>query len=152
MIDLAIQIDKITLAEGGKVKRRWIARDDGSLVWRKRANVVWEIEHHNVGFKPKLANRPMIADDDRVFRPHEHSVTLDDFVLLRDIWRYCHIKTGMTFTARQINRHIFRDKSSWPVRRGYGDRMNPAAWIRKYNRVEESRRFAVVRGALHAQP
>jgi hypothetical protein len=145
---LAIQIDKIAIGDN-KVRRQWTLHEDGTLTWRKRADVVWKIEHHNAPQPPAKPNRPMLSAEDRPFFPHEHSVTLDDFVLLRDAWCYCHIGTNLKFTARQINRHIFKDKSTWPMRAGIETRMNPAAWIRKYNRVEDSRRFAVVREALH---
>lgn len=145
---IAIQIDKIAISED-KVQRQWTEHEDGSLTWRKRIDVAWKIERHNKGHRPAKPNRPMLSADDRPFLPYEHSVTLDDFVLLRDRYIYCHIKTGLTFTARQINRHIFKDKATWPMRVGHGERTNPAKWIRKYNRVEDSRRFNVVMGALH---
>lgn len=150
MIDLAIQIDKIAI-NSDKVRRRWTRHEDGSLTWRKRANVVWRIERHNAWPVPDSPHqhRPMLSLEDRPFFPYEHSVTLDDFVLLRDVWRFCHIGTGLTFAARQLNRHIFRDIASWPVHVGTGERKRPSAWIHKYNRVESSTRFNTVRGALN---
>lgn len=150
MINLAIQIDKIALTEN-KVQRHWETLEDGTLLWRKRVDVLWQIERHNswpVPVSPRK-HRPMFSQEDQPFFPYEQSVTLDDFVLLRDKWRFCHIGTGLTFTARQINRHIFKDVATWPVRFGFGERKRPSAWIHKYNRVESSARFNVVRGALH---
>lgn len=151
MIPIALQIDAITLADG-KVKRNWEPQPDGSFVWRKRADVVWKIERHNAPEKPKVPrqHRPMMSEENKTFYPYDQSVTLDDFVLLRDRWRYCHVGTGLTFTARQINRQIFRDKATWPVRVGTEEeRKRPSAWIHKYNRVESSSRFNIVRGALN---
>ncbi len=147
---IAIQIDKIAIGDD-KVRRQWALHEDGTLTWRKRADVVWKIERHNVYPHPTnpRRHRPMITNEDRPFFPYEHSVTLDDFVLLRDVWRYCHIATGLTFNARQINRQIFSDKATWPVRVGNEERKRPSAWIHKYNRVENSARFNVVRGAFH---
>lgn len=148
MIDLAIQIDKIAIG-GNKVQRQWTTQEDGSLIWRKRLDVMWKIELQNSWPKPTAAHRPLRSIEGRPFLAYDNSVTLDDFVMLRDVYVYCHIKTGLTFTARQINRHIFRNKSTWPVRHGEETRMNPARWIRKYNRVEDSKAFNVIRGALH---
>lgn len=147
---ISIQIDKIAIGDN-KVRRQWTVSEDGSLLWRKRADVLWKIEKHNVHSMPILPHRhrPMLTVEDRPFYPYEHSVTLDDFVLLRDVWRFVHIATGLTFTARQINRHIFKDAATWPVRVGIEERKRPAAWIHKYNRIESSARFNVIRGALH---
>ncbi len=148
MIDIAIYIDSIAIGDS-KVRRQWTVQEDGSLMWRKRADVMWKIELHNTWAKPTNAHRPMRSMTGMPFLAYDHSVTLDDFVLLADRWCYCHIATGLTFTARQINRQIFKNKATWPVRQGEEIKMNPARWIRKYNRVEDSRRFNVVRGALH---
>ncbi len=150
MTDFAIQIDRIAINRE-KVQRRWEPLEDGSFIWRKRADVAWKIEHHNAWPKPEKprAHRPMVSHEGAAFFPYEQSITLDDFVLLADRWRYCHIGTGLSFTARQINKQIFKDRASWPMRAGLETRLNPASWVRKYNRVEDTRRFNVVRGALH---
>ncbi len=150
MTDFAIQIDRIAISSD-KVQRRWEALEDGSFIWRKRADVAWKIEHPNAWPKPEKprAHRPMVSIEGVAFFPYEQSITLDDFVLLRDAWRYCHIGTGLTFTARQINKQIFKDRAAWPMRVGIEERKRPSAWIHKYNRVEDTRRFNVVRGALH---
>jgi hypothetical protein len=146
MIPIGIQIDTIVL-EGDRVRRHWEPQPDGSLQWRKRAEVIWCITRHNVCTKKR--NRPMVSHDGMPFRVHEQPVTLDHFVLLADSWRYCHIATGLTLTARQINKMIFTDQHTWPVRYSTGERLNPAAWIRKFNRVDSTPQFRVVREALH---
>jgi hypothetical protein len=148
MINLSIQIDKIALAPPlGKVARRWEPEEDGSLTWRRRSNAVWKIEHHNT--TPK-SHKPIASREGVAFFAHKQSVTLDDFVFLRDIYQYCHIETGLTFTARQINNNVFKDKAAWPVRAG-AEKMDPAQWIRKHNRVEHSAHFKMIRGAFHVK-
>lgn len=145
---MIIAIDKIAISDS-KVYRIWEEQPDGSLLWRKRADVIWKIEQHNSWIRPDIprSHRPMISCDGVPFFPYEQSVTLDDFVLLRDIWKYCHIRTGLKFNARQINKQIFRDTANWPTR--LGEIRRPSAWLHKYNRIEDSRRFNIVRGALH---
>lgn len=151
-MNLAIQIDNIAIS-ANKVQRIWLPHSDGSLSWRKRADVVWRIERHNVCPRPTnpRRHRPMFSLENVAFYPYEQSVTLDDFVLLRDVWRFCHLGTGLTLTARQINKHIFKDIATWPVRFGFAEeeRRRPSAWIHKYNRVEDSTRFNLIRGALN---
>lgn len=147
MISLAIQLDKIALAPPGKVVRRWEQEEDGSFTWRKRADTVWKVEHHNTAPKSHKCVR---SREGTPFFAHLASVTLDDFVFVRDSYQYCHIETGLTFTARQINHNIFKDKAAWPLREGEG-RMDPAKWMRRYNRVEYNQQFQLIRGAFNAK-
>lgn len=147
MINLAISLDKIALVPPGKVKRQWDEEADGTLTWRKRADTVWRIERHNAAPKSHKAIR---SRESLPFFAHNASVTLDDFVFLRDAYHYCHIETGLTFTARQINNNIFKDKASWPVREG-AEKMDPAKWLRRYSRVEYTNQFKMIRGAFHVK-
>jgi hypothetical protein len=147
MINLSIALDKIALAPPGKVVRRWEPEEDGSFTWRKRANMVWKIEHHNTA--PK-SHKPVASREGAPFYAHKQSVTLDDFVFLHDVYQYCHVESGLTFTARQLNNNIFKDRAAWPVRAG-STKMDPAQWIRKFNRVEHSQQFRMVRGAFHVK-
>lgn len=145
---LVLQLDRIELT-GDKVHRLWEPSQDGTfLYWKKRLDNIWKIARHNECIDKK--NRPLTSLEGMPFYGHKHSCTLDDFVLLADSWNYCHIATGFHFTARQINKHIFKDESNWPTRHGYGTRMNPAAWIRRFNRVDSSHRFKAIREAIRA--
>ena len=144
---IGILVDRIFLTTDNKVKRHWSVNEDTSLTWRKRAEIIFSIERHNVVPEPKRP-RALYSCEGQKFYPHKQPVTLDDFVFLHDSYKYYHLASGLTFTATQINHQIFRSKEFWPLRHATGERMNPAMFIRKHNRINKSAALFAARGVL----
>lgn len=142
---IALTVGRIFITRDNKVQRHWVVNEDETLTWRKRADTIWHIEAHNV---VKLKKRCMYSREGNRFYPADHSVTLDDFVFLHDTYTYYHLPTGQSFTAPQINNQIFTSRMYYPVRHWIGKRTKPATFMRKHNRVENSKLFFAVREVL----
>lgn len=156
-----IPIDNIIVSPDKRVHRTWTENPDGTFTWRKRADVIWNIERKNVAEPPEKKTRAMVSLQKRLFRPWEHPVTLDDFVFLcsqtrtndlgaYDAGRYVHLASGCYFKARQVNEFIFRDKATWPVRVGSDQgRVWPTVFIKRYGRVYQRAKLEVVMEVLN---
>lgn len=141
-----IQVSRIGLSRDKRIIRKWAENEDGTFTWRNRADSVWLVEKLN---EPEPRRKPIYSTQGWPFRIEHHQVTLDDFVFLYDRKLYVHIATGSHFTARHINKLIFRDKATWPTRLMQG-RMKPTSFIRRYNRVTQSAEYNEVMEVLHA--
>jgi hypothetical protein len=141
-----IHIGRIALLPTKQVHRVWTPNPDGSLTWHKRANHAWRIERKNVA-EPPQNNKPMRSRNGLPFRPWQQSVTLDDFIFLRDRYEYIHLPTGCRLTPRQINEFIFRDRAAWPARVG-GKQVWPTVFIKRFNRVGRSAELNEAIGVL----
>lgn len=139
-----IQVNRVMLTLAMKVWRPWKLNPDGSFTWRKRSDAIWCIEHHNA---PLPARKAMHSQQGATWRSSDHPCTLDDFVFLQDNGMYAHIGTGAHFTARQINKMIFKDRSTWPTRL-MGERIRPTSFFRRYGRIARAAEFNMARVAL----
>lgn len=133
---VTVRVNRIELLPARRVARNWREKPDGTFLWRKRVDVQWMIEKKNA---PEPKRKPLISLQGFPFRPHQHSVTLDDFVFLIDKIVYVHLPTNYHFNARHINTHIFGDRATWPLRLLSDEgRTRPTTFIRKFNRVAQS--------------